>query len=202
MNVKRGLVALAVVALLGLGIAIPVVAGSRSIPGMNGVLHFTNSEIYMPGPNPPDPAGPAGTMTFAASVRDYVAEPFDPALYQLSYVFTARRLAPCRSYALVNPRGMYVGNASGDDVLVKVVAVGRTNRAGLLCIKGSIQAGELASFMPDPWTSGARIYLVPNDPDVIHPAPDDLSWLDANDAVLISLFGLPITYPENFYTAP
>lgn len=190
---KRGLFMLAIVALVALAVAVPVVAGVMTTPGATGTLNFVNVNQYANPDNPPapDPKGPAGTMAFTASV---LVSPEAPDEF-VSYTFNAVRLCPNTPYTLVNPAFII---ADPNHLRVNVLASGVTNKAGVLCIKGRATLGygpnHIMQFDGSVWASGARFQLVESGD--VHEAGD--YWIERSDAVLFSVLGVPLVFPDNW----
>jgi hypothetical protein len=192
---KRGLFMLAIMALVALAVAVPVVASVMATPGATGTLNFVNVNQYANPDDPPapDPSGPAGTMAFTASVL-VTGSPEAPNEF-VSYKFSAVRLCKNTSYTLVNPAFII---ADPNHLRVNVLASGVTNRAGVLCIKGRATLGygadHLMQFDGTVWASGARFQLVKSED--VHESDD--SWIERSDAVLFSVLGVPLVFPDNW----
>lgn len=198
MKTKRGLVVLAAVALAALAVAVPVVAGVMTTPGATGTLNFVNVNQYAYPDDPPmpDPRGPAGAMAFTASVL-VTGSPEAPNEL-VRYTFTAAKLCRNTAYTLVNP---YAIHDMAEDLYVNVLGSGTTNRAGVLCIRGTATLGDggsgnnvLSEFQGARWASGARFQLVKT---------EDLqtnvgTYIHRSDAVLFSVLGVPLVFPENW----
>lgn len=198
---KRGLVVLLVAALATLAVAVPVVAHVVSTPGMDGTLNFVNVDQYADPDHAarPDPRGPSGSMHFSASVL-VTGSPEAPNQY-VHYTFTARKLCRTTDYTLVNFYSVHCSVTPPPSTLnVNVLGSGRTNRAELLCIRSTASLGfgpdKLAEFqMEQRWASGARFELVKS--AAIH-TDGDIAYIHENDAVLFSVLGLPLVFPEHW----
>ena len=183
---RRALLALTVVALAALAVAVPVVAGTLGIRGMNGVLIFTPHSVYdSPKGVAQTSQDPIGRMVFTTVVNPY----------RTAFAFTAVKLAPCQDYALVNPYSAFW--LDDDQVCVNIVAEGTTNKAGLLYLKGFADRDQLQQYDKEPWVSGAQLCLVPRE-DIQEWGQRDGYYVGEKDAVLYSVLGLPIVLVKDY----
>lgn len=217
MRSRRGAIVLAVVALIALAVAVPVVAGSLATPGGTGTLNFVNVNQYGPdwqSAPPINPRGPAGGMVYTTSV--ITTQTVEPQQF-VSYAFTASRLCRGTNYALVNVFALHNDptQVDPDDVAldVYVLGYGTANKAGIVCIKGCAPLAHLNADPPqlglseflsgDGRTSGARLRLVATSLLQAEDNPEHVAefFVRNGDGVLFSVLGVPLILPDNWVPA-
>lgn len=133
------LIAVVIGALLALAVAVPVVAGTLlgdpAISGYARMYEYTSdvpTETAQFGGEDWDAVRPS-------SVRITFDTKADP--YSFAYLLVGTRLAPRTEYVLLNPFQVFLDPGEAT-YLANVYDIGRTNKAGMLTLKGKVGASN------------------------------------------------------------
>jgi hypothetical protein len=205
----RLLIAVAVGALLALAVAVPVVAGALGTEAQSGYNRMYSCTVTGTSDDGPwQTSGPSTVrMTYDLNV--------DP--WTMKYLLVGTRLEPSEEYVLVNVFGIHDRKAGamtslwnyhldlawvdGNPPTASIIGRGRSNKAGLLTMKGLLANGELPGAYPAllafpqaPYIGNSRNLMGAD----VWLLPAECIW---SDTIHIPLYYWPAPEPRFVYSA-